>query len=52
MSEREVNDVGRAPICPSCGVTALPAEMSNLLDSDFACENPDCDAFGDVIAGP
>ncbi len=52
MSEGEDNDVGRAPICPSCGVTALPAETSNVLDSAFVCENADCDAFGDVVAGP
>lgn len=50
MSEREDNDVGRAPICPSCGVTALPAETSNVLDSGFVCENPDCDAFGELVA--
>ena len=41
---------GRAPICPSCGVTALPAELSNVLDSGFVCENPDCDAFGEPVA--
>lgn len=52
MSEREDNDVGRAPICPSCGVTALPAETSNVLDSDFVCENADCDAFGNVVPWP
>ncbi|MBW3555691.1 MAG: hypothetical protein KY454_02010 [Actinobacteria bacterium] len=52
MSGREDNDVGRAPICPSCGVTALPAETSNVLDSGFVCENPDCEAFGDVVGGP
>ena len=32
-------DVERAPICPACGVTALPAETSNVLDSGFICEN-------------
>lgn len=51
MSEREDNEVGRAPICPSCGVTALLAETSNVLDSRFVCENPDCDAFGDEVIG-
>ena len=49
MSEGDASDVGRAPICPSCGVTALPAETSNVLDSGFVCENPDCDAFGDAV---
>jgi len=43
------DDEGRAPICPSCGVTALPAELSNVLDSGFVCENPDCDAFGERV---
>jgi len=42
-------DIERAPICPSCGVTALPAETSNVIDSGFVCENPDCDAFGDAV---
>jgi hypothetical protein len=39
----------RAPICPSCGVTALPAENSNVIDSGYVCENPDCDAFGEGV---
>ena len=42
-------DEGRAPICPYCGVTALPAELSHVLDTDFVCDNADCDAYGDVI---
>lgn len=42
-------DVDRAPICPACGVTALPAETSNVLDATFVCENPDCDAFGSPV---
>ena len=41
--------VGRAPICPSCGVTALPAHLSNVIDTDFVCDNDGCDAFGEVI---
>jgi hypothetical protein len=41
-------DVGRAPICPFCGVTALPSEHARG-DRDFVCENPDCEAFGEVI---
>ena len=49
MSEGQGADVGRAPICPSCGVTALPAETSNVIYSAFVCENPDCDAFGDTV---
>jgi hypothetical protein len=42
-------DVGRAPICSSCGVTALPAELSHVIDSGFVCENPDCEAFGEAV---
>ena len=30
-------------------VTALPGELSNVLDSGFVCENPDCEAFGEPI---
>ena len=39
-------DDERAPICPYCGVTALPAEGRD----SFVCENPECDAFGDVVS--
>lgn len=42
-------DVERAPICPACGVTALPAESSNVVDSAFVCENPDCESFGERV---
>jgi hypothetical protein len=41
-------DVGRAPICPTCGVTMLPLEAAHVLDTEFVCENPDCDAFGEM----
>lgn len=37
MREREDADEGRAPICPDCGVTALPAELANVLDPGFVC---------------
>ena len=43
------DDDGRAPICPYCGVTSLPAEISSVLDPAFVCNNEDCDAFGDEI---
>jgi len=43
-------DAQRAPICPSCGVTALPADTSNVLDTAFICENPDCEAFGERVS--
>ena len=49
MSEDDDAEIDRAPICPSCGVTALPAESSNVIDSVFVCENPDCDAFGEPV---
>lgn len=49
MAERDHADVDRAPICPFCGVTALPAELSNVIDSGFVCDNAGCDAFGEPI---
>ena len=49
MSDDDLYDVERAPICPSCGVTALTAETSNIIDSGFVCENPDCDAYGEPV---
>ena len=49
VSEQSDANVGRAPICPQCGVTALPADLSNVIDSDFVCDNADCDAYGEVI---
>ena len=50
VDQQEDADDGRAPICASCGVTALPAETSNVIDSAFVCENPDCDAYGDTVS--
>jgi hypothetical protein len=41
---------GRAPICPYCGVTTLPAELSHVLDTDFVCDNADCEAYGEQIS--
>jgi hypothetical protein len=49
MSPWDDADVGRAPICPFCGVTALPAEPSNVIDSDFICDNADCEGFGETV---
>ena len=40
----------RAPICPFCGVTALPRDPANVIDTEFVCDNADCDAFGDVVS--
>ncbi len=42
-------DENRAPICPYCGVTALPAEPAFVVDPRFVCENPDCDAYGEEV---
>jgi hypothetical protein len=49
MSRYGDADVGRAPICTYCGVTALPAEPSNVIDPSFVCENPDCEGFGERV---
>lgn len=38
----------RAPICPGCGVTALPGSAVGV-DADFVCDNPDCEAFGEPV---
>ena len=43
------DEEARAPICPYCGVTALPAETSNVIDTDFVCDNADCDSFGELV---
>ena len=50
MARFDDQDEQRAPICPSCGVTALPADPANVIDTEFVCENPDCDAFGERIS--
>jgi hypothetical protein len=50
MARGDDRDEARAPICPSCGVTALPADPSNVIDTTFVCENPDCEAFGDEVS--
>lgn len=42
-------NVSRAPICGSCGVTALPAHRSNVIDTHFVCDNDGCDAFGEPV---
>lgn len=49
MGRARNEDVGRAPICPWCGVTALPAAPSNVVDTDFVCENPDCEQYGERV---
>jgi hypothetical protein len=49
VSDWDDAEVDRAPICPFCGVTALAAETSNVLEPAFICENQDCEAFGERI---
>jgi len=29
--------------------TTPEGETSNVIDSGFVCENPDCDAFGEAV---
>ncbi|HEY2565385.1 MAG TPA: hypothetical protein VGI44_16870 [Acidimicrobiales bacterium] len=48
MSDWTERDEDRAPICPYCGVTMLPADPSTVIDTRFVCENPGCDAFGEI----
>ena len=43
----EIEDDGDdSPICPSCGVSALPPETPG---EPSICENPDCVAFGEPM---
>lgn len=37
-----------APICSSCGVTALPGAAVGR-PAAFVCDNPDCEAYGDAV---
>ncbi|MEX2621190.1 MAG: hypothetical protein WD250_13335 [Egibacteraceae bacterium] len=37
-----------APICPWCGVTALPGASAGV-PAAFVCDNPDCEAFGEPV---
>jgi len=45
----EDDDDNRAPICPACGVTALPAHWSHVIDSHFVCDNEECEAYGEPV---
>lgn len=46
------SDEDRAPICGACGVTALPAHASNVLDTSFVCDNEGCEAYGEAVGPP
>lgn len=37
------------PICPRCGVTALPATQSSDPDPDWVCENSECVLYRVVL---
>ncbi|MEM9466441.1 MAG: hypothetical protein AAGA90_13795 [Actinomycetota bacterium] len=43
----DLDDDDVSPICPSCGVSALPPEA---MGEPSMCENADCIAFGEPIA--
>lgn len=45
---RAADEERRAPICPACGVTALPGSAVGL-PVGFACDNPDCPDFGEPV---
>ncbi len=49
--ELSSSDENRAPICAFCGVTALPSELSNVIDGGFVCDNADCEGFGEPVDG-
>lgn len=52
MAEWDDAEIDRAPICAHCGVTALAGDIATVLDARFVCENPDCEAFGEVVEPP
>src|SRR5687767_13659907 len=39
MTDWDDPDVDRAPICPYCGVTPLPAELAHVLYTKVICDN-------------
>ena len=45
--DEDARDVERPPICPHCGVTALPGESYG--DDSYVCENPECPNFGEAV---
>jgi hypothetical protein len=42
----ETDDRDVSPICPACGVSALPPEAPG---EPSMCENPNCSAFGELM---
>ncbi|MEM9204678.1 MAG: hypothetical protein AAGC53_23795 [Actinomycetota bacterium] len=43
----EIDDDDVSPICPACGVSALPPEA---IGEASMCENANCSAFGEPIS--
>jgi hypothetical protein len=43
----ETDDGDVSPLCPACGVSALPPEAPG---EPSMCENPDCPAFGEPMS--
>ncbi len=43
----DIADDDISPICPACGVSALPPEAAGEASM---CENPNCDAFGELMS--
>jgi hypothetical protein len=46
--DQEAREERRAPICPACGVTALPGSAVGA-QADFVCDNADCEAVGERV---
>jgi len=46
MSLWDEHEDDASPICPACGVSALPAEVPG---ESAECENADCVSFGEPI---
>ena len=43
----ETDDDDVSPICPVCGVSALPPEAPGEASM---CENPNCSEFGELMS--
>lgn len=48
---RVSHEPGGAPICPWCGVTALPGAAAGRPDVAFVCDEADCPGFGEPVTG-
>lgn len=44
-----IDDEGNgAPICPWCGVTAIPGHHAGVRAA-FVCDNADCEGHGEAV---